>query len=779
MRDSKRTSINNLLTTSFPFKSLFTSLLLFGFSTSYDGTVTETVFETVPNPLTITSYYTASDGCLRLPTCIIVNGSAIFPSGTNSNGQSGSGTATSATTTTLTTFTGQPDVGFVLYGDGELNDHYVQFDDVTGRFVFAEVGTYRFVQLQVNDGGTGLLQNGLNLTELVFLRYNSTVRNAYPAESAEIVDIVQEVRHASQDELLATDIMGTWGWNATDGQLGLQRDGDRWVFYVGTGPSLRARQIPNGQPSFDVFVLPQALSVPSDSAFQRLLLGAAVASDFPSSLFTESPTATQTGSATDTSGQLTRTGTNSNGSGTGTRTGTRRTGSATRTGTSGRSNTRSNTGTITNIRSTGTFRSTGSSRTVTRSGTTASGTGTGTSTGTGNTGTITSTGTGTGGTETGTGSTGTETGTGGTGTGTGGSSGGTAEIYSLITQYNLQQYCTELLSFFSPTWPTTISTTSYYSTSTDLVTEFTETATTYTNTAEVATSTGYVAGTITTAPTLRRRTKTKTIRGSYKRRRVAPDTPAQLSGYPADSISAACVEAATSPTAYIYQFKTISTYSPLTTTTDLTQTNTVSDIFTTTTGDVAMQTIPAIGNFKLVHSDLSDTSGTYYGWYVHYIAVDIPVKVKQTADTMREALTQIFYDVNGYPILTWSVTGGTTSFVWFEKIGATGANVPTTDTVTNYRLANYDYYTGADRKMFAVTYNFTSYEAKPDGSVNPVTSGRFYMCDTETAYANLGFFDLYYGPSDFSSKSGYSAGNCKDTGMDALWGEDPCKNGCS
>ncbi|KAK6342469.1 hypothetical protein TWF718_007872 [Orbilia javanica] len=785
------THIHTLLYSSSLFLLLLPLLVFNPTIAQDDDTTTETIFKTVPNPITITSYITGPNGCLQLPTCIIVNGSLVFP--TNTNTQTGSGTAT---TTAIATFTGQPDTGFVLYGNGDLRDHYMQFDDTNGRLVFAITGAYRLVQLEVNDGGSGLLQNALNLTELVFLRYNETIKTAYPAENAEILDTIQEVRHADQNDLLTDDFMGTWAWNTTDNQLGLERSGARWVFYVGLGSQqLRVkRQIPADTESYDVYAIPQNMQIPSNSSFKRLSLAAGVASDFPSSIFTEQPTGVSTGSTAGTSLQTTGTntgGTGTNGSGTQTGTGTGGNGSGTGSGTGGGTGTRTRTGTGSRTGtgdngSTGTITGTGT-RTGTRTGTaTRTGTGTGATgtggTGSGGTGTGTETGTGTGtdtgtgGTGTGTGNTNTATGTGG-GTGTGTNTGGTpvtAQIYNIITSNNLQQYCTELLSYFSPTWPTALTTYSAYSTSTSFIPEFTSTETTYTKTEEYASSTISVRGSISTDPVEKRRrgpaTKIyKTIKGRYQRPRNVPDTPAQLSGYPADSISAACADAVTSPTAYIYQYTTLSTLSEFTTTIDSTQVDTKSDIFTTTTGDTATTTIPSVGNFKIVHSNLQDKSGTYYGWYINYVAEGIPVKVNAAAASDQEGVTELFYGAYDKPVVTWLLTTGFKAWVYFASIGGTGGNAPTSDSVLNYRLYNYYTYQAGNRAPLLVDYNVTSYVATPAG--DPVTGGRFYICDTGDAYAAQGFYDLYFGPSDLSSKSDYSTYSCQDTGMDVIQGE--------
>ncbi|KAF3284246.1 hypothetical protein TWF970_011468 [Orbilia oligospora] len=758
MRGLKFTSITKLLFHSLLSTPFLIFFLLFDFSVAQYEIITETVFEIVPNPLTITSYLTQEGGCLILPTCLIINGSAIFPSRATTGGTN------TASTTAIATYTGQPDVGFVLYGDGNLRDHYMQFDDTDGRIEFALTGAYRFVQLEVNDGGSGLLQNGLDLRELVFLRYNESVKDIYPTENADILGIVQEVRHADENELLASDFMGTWVWNTTDNQLGLERDGDRWVFYVGIGSQLRVRQIPADRDSYDVFALPENISVPSDSDFKRLSLGAGIASDFPSSIFTQSPTTTFTDSTATGSSQTT--GDNTGG------TGTNRSGSRTGIGTG--------TGTVRNPMITWSRFATGILPVFAHDGSgirtdpivysnidsrTATG-----SNGSANTGTATRTGTGT--------RTGTATGT-GTGTGTGGATDGTAQIYNIITSNNLQQYCTELLSYFSPTWPTTLTTYSAYSTSTSFIPEFTSTETTYTKTEEYASRTSTAYGSITTDPAIKRRSSRgnrkrvyKTIKGKFRGRRTVPDTPAQLSGYPPDSVSAACVEAVTSPTAYIYDYTTLSTLLQFTTTFDTTQTNTKSDILTTTTGPVSTTTVPAIGNFKLVHSDLTDKSGTYYGWFINYISQAIPVKVNAAAADNKEGVTQIFYDAYNKPIVTWLKPDLFRSWVFYAAIGGTGNAAPTGDTVLNYRLENQFIYQAAGLAPFLVDYNATSYVATPDAAV--VTGGKFYICDTGDAYAALGFWDLYYGPADFPSKPDYNTYKCQDTGMDAIQGENVC-----
>ncbi|KAK6518645.1 hypothetical protein TWF506_005779 [Arthrobotrys conoides] len=809
MRGFKCPSVASLLLDLHSF--FFTiSLLLFlfvEFSASQHETITETVFEIVQNPVTITSYLTGDGGCLILPTCLIINASAIFPSRTSTDGQSSTGTAT---TTAIATYTGQPDTGFVLYGDGDLRDHYMQFDDSDGRLEFALTGQYRFVQLEVNDGGTGLLQNGLNPAELVFLRYNESVRDIYPTEDAEVLDVVREVRHANENDLLASDYMGTWAWNDTDNQLGLIRDGDRWVFYVGIGSQLRLRQIPADRGSYDVFAIPENMLVSSDSSFKRLSLGAGVASDFPSSIFTQSPTGAPTGSTADISSQTTGintsgTGTNGSGSGTGTVTGGG-TGTASGSGTSGRSGT----GTITSDSRTATG-SNGSinTGTATRTGTgtqtgTGTGTRTGTGTGTGGTGTETGTGTGTEFTGTGTGtgggtgtsggtgtggvtSTGTGTGTGtggsntGTGTGTGSTTAVTAIIYNIITSNNLEQYCTELLSYFSPTWPTTQTTYSAYSTSTSFVPQFTSTETTFTSTYEYPESTVSVYGSISTDPVIKRRTPRargnrkrafKTIKGKYQKPRTAIDVPLPLSGFPNDSISAACVHAVTSPTAYIYETTTYSTVPEFTTTIDSTKVNTKSDILTSAIEATTTVTVPAIGNFKLVHSNLNDRSGSFYGWYINYIEYGIPVKVNAAAADYHEGVTELFYAAYDYPWVTWLMLSGFKSCVYYASIGGTGGAAPTTDSVLNYRLYNSYTYQGGGRAPFLVDYNITSYVGTPAGGT--VTGGRFFICETGDAYAAQGFFDLYFGPADFPTKPDYSTYQCQDTGMDAIQGENVC-----
>ncbi|KAJ6258715.1 hypothetical protein Dda_6765 [Drechslerella dactyloides] len=235
-----------------------------------------------------------------------------------------SASATSGPTTTSSTVIIPSDTAFVLQG---LNtsiyaNMFIQFDDTNGKVVLGSEGTARFVSFRL--GSNGVLVNADDASEFAFIRYNNSIRTEYPQEDSAVLSTVRSVLHGNQEILDATDFTTVWSFDPTTGQLGLDHDGRQYILYLtpATANLRRARSGTRNRGlyeqsiSYNVYMIPVDVPVPSDSTFQKVSLQVDNAATFPSSDFASTLTMTSelTGSASEsplisTSSSATRTGT--------------------------------------------------------------------------------------------------------------------------------------------------------------------------------------------------------------------------------------------------------------------------------------------------------------------------------------------------------------------------------------------------------------------------------------------------------------------------------------
>ncbi|KAF3911043.1 hypothetical protein AA313_de0203452 [Arthrobotrys entomopaga] len=172
------------------------------------------------------------------------------------------------------------------------------------------------------------------------------------------------------------------------------------------------------------------------------------------------------------------------------------------------------------------------------------------------------------------------------------------DAYDVITQYALQDYCTSLLGYFSPT--ETLSSTIYTTTST--TTDFNTITTSTTTTRSTTTSTSYT---------------THSKPSFLPCRDLDPPVPTQLSAYAASAVQSACSRAITSPedTATIYNVLSTNTITSVSadTTEISTKISTVSTVATATQTEI----FPAIGLWTVTQQDDDATpykNGSYWSY---------------------------------------------------------------------------------------------------------------------------------------------------------------------
>ncbi|KAK6499438.1 hypothetical protein TWF506_004067 [Arthrobotrys conoides] len=231
---------------------------------------TETVFETVGNQNTVTSILRDCNKWNGLPGCDKVTWAPrSFSSMVSSSSSSSSSTSTSTTSSIISTPTSGE--AFVLRGQGIYKSLYVQFDDSTGRAVLTYLGTSRFVSFILDEENNGLLQNAQYSTELVFGRLNSSANNvAFSGESKMIRNLLREVHHSvgAERNVLRSDYLAKWFWNSTTGGLELSYNGRKsWVFYQAKSSNAYRKRAT----SFDLYLLPAGITIPEDSAMERVL----------------------------------------------------------------------------------------------------------------------------------------------------------------------------------------------------------------------------------------------------------------------------------------------------------------------------------------------------------------------------------------------------------------------------------------------------------------------------------------------------------------------------
>ncbi|KAF3284166.1 hypothetical protein TWF970_011385 [Orbilia oligospora] len=712
------------------------------------ATSTTTLFSTVGNTRTVTSYLGDCATWQGLPLC---NQVTFGPMTSGAN----TGTAASSASLVSSTFAGQSGVPFVLSGKGDFVDSYFKFDDNTGAVVMAGLAEQRFVALVLDQSGPGLLQNSQYLDELVFLRYNETIKNLLPDEDPVITNLVRKVQHDATANVLRTDYETTFYWNSSTNQPGLVKNTVDWKFYIAL-PSLgRAKR--RGMPlfnkrqetSYDIYMLPINVTIPPGSAFVPIDFAAEEAQGFPSSLFSSLPpfaTSTAT-TGIDTASDTTATGTNTSG-GTGTNGGTTATG-GTDTGT-------------------GTATGTGGTRTGT-------GTGTGTDTAT-ETGTETSDSNGPSGSGTGTGTgTGAGTRTNG-GTGTGGFI-PTTDAYEIITKYTLQAYCTALLSYFSQT-------TTEYDTRTDSFTttipRFSYTTTIYTETTQYPSYTTVTYGDINRGPIGRRMMNragdgyaVDAEENPHRKRKVisalrAREVPDQLLPYPTNAIVSACERAATSPTEFALAVSTEVIDETETVTTNWATSFTTYATTAYVTRDLQPVTISTIGHGSYTMARVDKSTNSYSGKYIESNSgVGAYPYIKDTTDNTR--WTPYYNYASGKNLAGMNIANGRRT-VWLAGVRS---KFPGSTDIADWKLVMQDgsnYSPGGNEVAIVWSYNSERLLLTPDTDFIPVPEANgakvvmsFFVCKPAGQTTD----QLYLGPPDFLTFTGSTAAGCANTGQDS------------
>ncbi|KAF3904563.1 hypothetical protein ABW21_db0202329 [Orbilia brochopaga] len=693
---------------------LWTLFTLFLIVNVQAETTTTTLYETISNPETVTSFWGFCSAGWALPQCDQVvwspnvisasNGTSSFIqtasatdiiTGTASSPvpgsvTSGSGTGSLSpssglepTTTDTGTATSSPsviptDAAFVLQG---LNtslyaDLYVQFDDTNGRVILGDEGIARFVAFRLTSAGE--LVNAADATEFAYIRYDSSVATEYPQEETAITFNIRSVLHGNQADLVDSDFITVWSFDLTTGELGLVHDGRSYVLFLTPATTGRRRSVQSEAAggelqerfiSYNVYMLPADVPVPSDSVFQKLLLQVDNVSLLPSSDFpspTPSVTSAESSSEMESTPETSITGST-----------TRRT-SPTPTS-DRRSSSRS--GSNTSRRTT----SDTSSRSL-------------------------------------------------------------PDAYDIITIYHLEDYCTSLLSYFTQT---VVESTTYQFTNTEYQPIFSDVATVWSSTEVVPRSTLTTGSPIPSAGPSRR----QVIDGD-------PDTPSQLSEYATASIRSACSKAASRPSETFTDFQTTSTGLTTTVPTSITTTFSTKSIESvlTQTGTAIQTTYISgwSGYWILANSNPTDETGPYYGLYLGVQQDDrSPSHIKVTNDRSQARPFTAEYDSN---FNTWtlnlSVGIGIDGRLVFSAACSPAAQANAADNRLDVIAVT------EDRFPLYFQLDTTTFLATADSNNNFIT-GTFWYCPAEES--------LYYYDQALSLYSDLPL-DCVDTGLNNLRG---------
>ncbi|KAK6338019.1 hypothetical protein TWF696_001489 [Orbilia brochopaga] len=661
------------------------------FSNVRAATTTTTLYETISNPETVTSFWRVCSNGWALPRCDQViwspdvisasnatssafqttNGTSIFtgtasssisgstPGSISSGASSGSEPTTAGPTTTSSTVVIPTDAAFVLQG---LNTSiyanlYVQFDDTNGKVILGDQGIARFVAFRL--GSSGELVNAEDASEFAYIRYDSSIATEYPQEEAAILINVRSVLHGDQASLVSSDFVTVWSFDLATGQLGLVHDGRQYILYLTPATTNRkfARsgthdsELDKRSISYNVYMLPADIPVPADSTFQKVALQVDNAMSFPSSDFASStPTATSESTGSSTSGSsITNT--------------TPPTSMSTRTPTSR------------------TSQPTGSSS--------------------------------------------------------------LPDAYDVITIYHLQEYCTSLLSYYTPS--SVVATTST-KVNTVYSAMFSDIETFWSSTETLPKST-LVTGSPIPPP------------GPSRRQLLERDPPDQLTDYPSESISSACSRAASRPET-VTSTETFSTSSITIVPTSSTTTYSTQSIgsILTKTGTAIHTTYIAgwSGNWILANSDPTDTTGIYYGRYLSPASDDeSPSHIKVTTNSSNARPFTAVYDTSR-SCWTLDISVGVAGDG--RLVFATACSPDQQGDASDYRLDVISI--DADRFPFSFQLDTTTFIASPDPGQNPI-DGTFWYCPTGDA--------LYYYDAAFPYYPAYPP-DCVDTGLNNLRG---------
>ncbi|KAK6532524.1 hypothetical protein TWF281_006712 [Arthrobotrys megalospora] len=243
----------------------------------------------------------------------------------------------------------------------------------------------------------------------------------------------------------------------------------------------------------------------------------------------------------------------------------------------------------------------------------------------------------------------------------------------------------------------------------------------------------------------------------------------ELTNYPESSILSACSKAAISPTEIITGTVSDST---IVAASEPTSSTTVFGIVngsdtTTATVPVATETIPAIGSYKVVHGDLSDQSGAYYGQYfADYTPGSLSSLLFTSTKSISLELIPFYFDtVGSYSFMTIYETDDE---IFHAILCWQGAGKPNNgeDSSVASLLLQIPIETVYSRGFHPVYFNinFTTLVATPDNANNPMSNPSFWYCDGHIYYVDA---------SNFIRTSDYNiiSQRCVDTSLTALQGD--------
>ncbi|KAK6530301.1 hypothetical protein TWF694_003662 [Orbilia ellipsospora] len=235
------------------------------------------------------------------------------------------------------------------------------------------------------------------------------------------------------------------------------------------------------------------------------------------------------------------------------------------------------------------------------------------------------------------------------------SSSTTLDVYDVITDNALQDYCTTFLGYFSPS--TAVSSTVYTSTYTVTTTNTTTTTTTAT---ETLTTTIYYSTTYTPGSRHRKNLEYDGYRYPYMHER--DPTPSQLMNYPSSAIASGCLRAITSPTETATSYDVTSTYPTLSVTSIFTSTSI--SVFTEVPVVSAIETIAGYQAYAMWDATDNGDEGPFQGynnigWQYQYYSMTADIyqfTVNNVAD--KVSYMTVNYEPNtGFWYYTASISG--------------------------------------------------------------------------------------------------------------------------
>ncbi|KAF3104780.1 hypothetical protein TWF103_006755 [Orbilia oligospora] len=330
------------------------------------------------------------------------------------------------------------------------------------------------------------------------------------------------------------------------------------------------------------------------------------------------------------------------------------------------------------------------------------------------------------------------------------SSSNAIDAYDAITQFGLENFCTEFLSYTAPVAIATVTSTSY---STSYYAAATEASTEVTSTNTVGRSTS-----VTIIPTRRRSIHSEMDPLQFQERA----TPDQLTMYANESISSACSKVLAS----LSSTSTTTAFADTVVAEEFQSTLITSTVYevATTTVDVVAQTASNVGYVKLITPDnVKDPFYPYFGLFLVNYRNRVPdpgtcgrvlasvnpsylhtfnFGYSTTADAHQFFLNSncVMGFVGRPPVSNWTVHASKAALnLW--KLDSAHKHVP-----------------------FYWQYNATTGIARPDYDKMPevLRGGTFWICVTFPA-----LYSVYFYPA-LSDLNGYKTDICSDTGMNHL-----------